>query len=117
MAKYKLDLTELQSGLTVGETRDMSRIGNLTVGEMQAVERGDYSSLPANAMIGIVYVLIRRQNPRFTEADLNGMSWDDFDFVAPDMTGDDGTADPPQPLPPLKSGGRKSSGRSVATTA
>lgn len=116
MAKYKLNLMELQNGMTVGETRDMSRIGNLTIGEMQMVERGEIANLPANAMIGIVYVLVRRQNPRFTEADLNGMDWDDFDFETPDMTGHDGAADPPQPLQPLKSGGRKSSARSVATT-
>ena len=116
MAKYKLNLADMQSGLTVGETRDMSRIGQLTIGEMQMVERGDIANLPANAMIGIVYILIRRQDRNFTEADLNGMSWDDIDFVTPDTTGDDGTADPIQPLRPSKTGGRKSSGRSVATT-
>lgn len=116
MAKYTINLMDLQGGLAVGETRDISRIGGLTIGEMQAVERGEIANLPANAMVGIVYVLIRRQNPRFTEADLNGMSWDDIDFVEPDLTGHDGTADPPQPLKPLKPGGRKSSGRSAATT-
>jgi hypothetical protein len=103
--------------LTVGETRDLARIGNLTIGEMQMIERGDMANLPMSAMIAVVYILIRRQHRNFTEADMNALSWDDIDFDAADQTGHDGAADPPQPLQPLKSGGRKSSARSVATTA
>ena len=118
MAKYRVDLQDLQRrGLTMGETRDLSRIGGMTVGELQMIDSGDYSNLPLSAMIAIVYIIIRRSDPRITEADINGMSWEDFEFVQPTMTGDDGTADPPAPLPPLKATGRKSSARSVATTA
>jgi hypothetical protein len=117
MARYRISLTDIQQGLTVGETRDLARIGNLTIGEMQMIERGDMANLPMSAMIAVVYILIRRQYPRFTEADMNALSWDDIDFDAADLTGHDGTADPPQPLQPLKGGGRKSSARSVATTA
>jgi hypothetical protein len=115
VAKYRISIDDIQQGLTVGETRDLARIGNLTVGEMQAIERGDMANLPMSAMIAVVYILIRRQHPRFSEAEMNDLSWDDIDFAQP--KGNDGTADPSLPLPPLKSGGRKSSARSVATTA
>ena len=100
----------------MGETRDLSRIGHMTMGELQMMERGDYSGLPLSAMIAIVYILIRRSDPRITEADLNDLEWDDIDFVQPEMTGHDGAMDPPQPLQPLKGGARKSSARSAATT-
>ena len=116
MARYRISVNDIQQGLTVGETRDLARIGSLTVGEMQMIERGQLDSLPMSAMIAVVYILIRRQHPRFTEADMNALSWDDIDFEAPDQTGHDGAADPPQPLQPLQRGGRKSSARSAATT-
>ena len=116
MAKYRLSVTDIQQGLTVGETRDLARIGGLTVGEMQAIEQGNVNGLPMSAMIAVVYILIRRQHPRFTEAEMNDLSWDDIDFVQPDQTGHDGAVDPPQPLQPLRNGGRASSARSVATT-
>lgn len=115
MARYRVDLSEVQKRpFSIGETRELSRIGGLTVGELQAVERGDLGSLPVTAMVGIVYVLIRRTRAAFTEADLNGLDWDDIEFVQP--IGDDGTADPLEPLPVSKRGGRKRSGQSVATT-
>ena len=117
MAKYRISVNDIQQGLTVGETRDLARIGNLTIGEMQAIERGELANLPMSAMIAVVYILIRRQHRNFTESDMNALSWDDIDFDAPDMTGHDGAADPPQPLQPLKRGGKASSARSVATTA
>lgn len=102
--------------MTIGETRDLSRVGVLTVGEMQSVERGDYGSLPMSAMIGIVYILLRRRDPRFTEHDLNSLSWDDIDFVQSDGAAD-GPSDPPVPLQPLQRGGRKPSARSASTGA
>ena len=115
MPKYRLSINDIQQGLTVGETRDLARIGNLTVGEIQAIEQGNVNDLPMSAMIAVVYILLRRQHPRFTEAEMNDLSWDDIDFVQPDATGHDGAVDPP--LTPLKRGGRSSSARSVVTTA
>lgn len=117
MAKYRINLADAQAGMTMGETRTLARISNMTMEDAQALETGDLSRLPFSAMIGIIYILMRRQNPRLTEADLDGLNMDDIEFIAPIETGHDGAADPPQPLQPLKAGGRKSSARSVATTA
>jgi hypothetical protein len=108
MARYTVDLSDIQRGLSIGETRDLSRIGGLTLAEMQAVERGDMGDLPMSAMIAIVYVLLRRQHPRITEADINALSWDDIDFITPAAAenGHDGDVDPTVPLRPLSRGAR-----------
>lgn len=116
MAKYTINLQDIQSGMTMGEVRTLARVSGMSMEEAQALETGNLSRLPFSAMIGIIYILMRRQNPRLTEADLDGLNMDEITFVAPDTIGDDGTADPPQPLQPLKPGGQKSSARSVATT-
>ena len=116
MARYRINVTDIQSKSTMAEQLDLARISGMSIDEARAIELGQFGSLPMTAMIAIVYILIRRIDPRFTEADMSQLDWEDIDFIQPSQNGHDGAADPPQPLQPLKSGGRKSSARSVATT-
>jgi hypothetical protein len=115
MARYVVDLGELQrQPPTMGETRTLARLGQLSVAEANALQRGDYSQMPLQAMIAIVYILLRRRDPTLSEYDIDGLSWDDVEFVAPDAEA--ALVDPPT-LAPLRTGATRSSGRSVRTTA
>ena len=115
MPKYVVNAQDALGNMTMGELRTLGRVSGMTMEEAMALDKGDLSRLPMTTMIAITFILIRRQNPQFTEADMDGLDWSDIEFVQPQI-GDDGTADPPVPLQPLNSGGRKSSARSVATT-
>ena len=116
MARYRINLEDFRRGTTMREQLDIARISGMTVEEARAVELGNLGSLPTTTMISIIYVLIRRIDPQFREVDMDGLAWDDIEFVT-SATGHDGAADPPQPLQPLRSGGRTSSARSARTTA
>lgn len=96
--RYSVDITELQRRpMSIGETREFGRIARLELapgGQIQI----DYANF--DAMVAAIYILLKRQNPRITLAELDRLDWSQLNVTFPDSQEDEAVVDEvPTPAP------------------